>query len=116
MTAVLPQCARLCFRQLQPSSRKLFGHTIFVFHLGLRFSVCPVHASSAFRLAIIQSNLPSKCTTTKDVMGDFVAMRAVYGEVEVMRWYTNGMPRAARLKGSRRDSVDIACAQLVPSS
>lgn len=48
-----------------------------MFHLGFKLNVCPVHASRAFRLATIQSSLPSKCTTTSDVMGDFVAMSAV---------------------------------------
>ena len=61
MTCVLPQCAR----------------DIFVFVRGVSASVCPVHANSAFLCAIIQSTLPSRCTTTKLVFVDRVAMSAV---------------------------------------
>lgn len=60
--------------------------TIFIFHLGFKLRVCPVHASKAFRCATIQSSLPSKCTTTREVMGDLVAIKAEYGVVDVMRW------------------------------
>ena len=53
------------------------GLTNFVFTRGDRLRVWPVHARSALRCAIIQSSLPSIWTTTRDVMGDFVPMRAV---------------------------------------
>lgn len=58
----------------------MFGEdklTILVFSLGLKLKVCPVHASNEFRCAIIQSSLPSRCTTTKLVMGDLVPISAV---------------------------------------
>ena len=61
VTVVLPQCAML----------------IFKFHLGFRLNVCPVHASKAFLRATIQSSLPSRCTTTREVIGDFVPISAV---------------------------------------
>lgn len=83
--------------------------TILVFTRGVRLRLCPVHAKRAFRCAIIQSSLPSRCTTTSELMGDFVPMRALYGVVEEVRWYMKGMPKRARRKGSRRESVDTAC-------
>jgi hypothetical protein len=49
---------------------------------GARLRVWPVHARREFRDATIQSSRPSRCTTTRDVMGDFVAIRAVKGVVE----------------------------------
>jgi hypothetical protein len=70
--------------------------------------VCPVQASRAFRCATIQSTVPFKCNTVKDVRGDFVDIKAVMGLVEDIRWYKNGMPRTARRKGSNIDSVDCA--------
>lgn len=52
--------------------------------VGLIDNVCPVHASSAFLCAIIQSNVPSRCTTAKEVIGDFVEMSALIGEADVI--------------------------------
>jgi hypothetical protein len=51
--------------------------TIFVFSRGDIVRLWPVHASSAFRCATIQSSLPSRWTTTSDVHFDFVDIRAV---------------------------------------
>lgn len=48
--------------------------------------VWPVQARRADRCVTIQSMVPFKCTTTIDVTGDLDEMRAVMGEVEVMRW------------------------------
>lgn len=53
---------------------------------GLTDSVCPVHASSAFLCATIQSNRPSRCMTVKLVSGDLVEIRAVKGVVEDTLW------------------------------
>lgn len=83
--------------------------TIFVLTRGVRLKLCPVHANSAFRCATIQSSLPSRCTTTSELMGDFGPIRAVYGVVEEVRWYMKGMPKKARRKGSSRERVDTAC-------
>ena len=60
--------------------------TIFELRPGESLRVCPVHATRAFRCAIIQSSRPSRCTTTRLVIGDFVAMSAVKGVVDVTRW------------------------------
>lgn len=81
-TSVLPQCDKLLVHQHTYSkyskcTRDMGDLTIFVFSLGDRLRVCPVHASSAFRCATIQSSLPSRCTTTSDVTFDFVDMRAL---------------------------------------
>jgi hypothetical protein len=57
-----------------------------VFARGVTERVCPVHARSALRCVAIQSTVPLRCTTTIDVIGDFVEMRAVIGLVDVMRW------------------------------
>lgn len=69
----------------------------------------PVQASNAFRWATIQSTVPLRCNTVKEVIGDFVDIKAVIGVVEEIRWYKKGRPRAARRKGSRRDRVDWTC-------
>lgn len=50
---------------------------MLVFTRGDRLRVCPVHASSALRCVTIQSNLPSRCTMTIDVIADFVEIKAV---------------------------------------
>lgn len=62
--------------------------TMLVLILGLTDSACPVHASSADLCATIQSNLPSRWTTAKEVMGDLDEMRAVTGVVDDIypRW------------------------------
>ena len=52
---------------------------ICLFIVGLIDKVWPVHARSACRWAIIQSNVPFRCTTAKEVMGDLVDMSAVIG-------------------------------------
>lgn len=39
-------------------------------------------------------------------IGDLVETRAVTGVVEETFWYRKGMPTGARLKGSRKESVD----------
>ena len=96
VTRVLPQCAKL----------------ICVFICGRRAKVCPVHAKSALRCAIIQSSRPSRCITLKVVMGDLVEIRAVKGDVEVIFWYMKGMPDTARRKGSRSDSVETVFSAL----
>jgi hypothetical protein len=85
-----PQCARL-----KPT-----------FTLGVGVRVWPVHASREFLWGTIQSVVPSRRRTEKVVVGDLVAIRAVMGDVEEMRWYRKGIPRKARVKGERRDSVD----------
>jgi hypothetical protein len=46
----------------------------------------PVQARRELRWATIQSRRPSRWTTTSEVMGDFVAMRAVKGVVEEIFW------------------------------
>jgi hypothetical protein len=48
-------------------------------------SVWPVQARRAFLCATIQSTVPLRCNTVKEVMGDLVDIRAVIGLVEVMR-------------------------------
>lgn len=58
---------------------------IDVFARGVTERVWPVHARSAFRCVTIQSTVPLRCTTTIDVIGDLVEMRAVIGLVEVIR-------------------------------
>lgn len=68
--SVLPQCAR--------------ERLLWIREEGV--IVCPVHASRALRCVTIQSVVPSRWRTAKDVVGDFVEMRAVIGEVAVMRW------------------------------
>lgn len=50
--------------------------TMLVFTRGDRLNVCPVHAKSAFLCATIQSNLPSRCTMTMEVIADFVEIKA----------------------------------------
>ena len=70
--------------------------------------MCPVHASNALRCVTIQSIVPFRCSTVKEVSGDFVDIRAVMGVVEEIRWYKNGIPRTALRKGSRIESVDCA--------
>ena len=57
-------------------------HTICLFIVGFIERVCPVQASNALLWAIIQSIVPLRCTTVKEVMGDFVEMRAVMGLVD----------------------------------
>jgi len=76
---------------------------------GVGASVWPVQASRALRWATIQSVVPSRWRTEKVVLGDLVAMRAVMGVVDEMRWYRKGMPRKARRRGERRERVDWAC-------
>jgi hypothetical protein len=49
-------------------------------------SVWPVQASKALRWATIQSVVPSRWRTEKVVFDDLVAIRAVMGVVEEMRW------------------------------
>ena len=41
-------------------------------------------------------------------MADLVAIRAVMGDVEVMRWYRKGTPSGARVRGERTERVDWA--------
>lgn len=60
--------------------------TMLVFTRGERLKVCPVHANKAFLCVTIQSSLPSRCTMTIEVIADLVAIRAVYGVVDVTRW------------------------------
>jgi hypothetical protein len=48
-------------------------------------SVYPVQASSAFRCATIQSTVPLRCNTVKEVKGDFVDIKAVIGVVDEIR-------------------------------
>jgi hypothetical protein len=48
--------------------------------------VWPVQASRALRWATTQSVVPSRWRTENVVLGDLVAMRAVMGVVEEMRW------------------------------
>jgi hypothetical protein len=48
--------------------------------------VWPVQASRALRWDTIQSVVPSRWRMEKVVVGEDVAMRAVIGLVEVMRW------------------------------
>src|SRR5271169_6037575 len=69
--------------------------------LGVTESVDPVQASNAFRCASFQSVVPSSWRIANEVRGDFVAMRALMGVVEVIFWYRNGMPTRARRKGER---------------
>lgn len=90
--SVLPQCARLIPR----------------FAVGETESVWPVQARRAFRCATIQSTVPLRCNTVKEVSGDLVDIKAVMGLVEEIRWYRKGIPSAARRKGSRMDKVDCA--------
>lgn len=71
--------------------------------------VWPVHANSPFLCVIIQSTVPSRCITTKELIGDLLEMRAAIGLVEDIFWYKNGMPKAAPLKGLRIDKVDRTC-------
>jgi hypothetical protein len=52
--------------------------------------------------------VPLRCSTVKDVRGDFVDISAVMGVVEEIRWYKKGIPRTALRKGSRIESVDCA--------
>lgn len=56
--------------------------TILRLTVGRTESECPVHASSPCRCATIQSTVPSRWTTAKEVMADLVAIRAVSGVVE----------------------------------
>lgn len=86
--------------------------------------VWPVHAKRAFLWATIQSTVPSRCTTAKEVSGDLVAIRAVMGDVEdtwgrqndhgsskggmLTRWYRKGIRKSARRNGSNTDSVETA--------
>ena len=53
---------------------------------GERLRVWPVQARSALRWEMIQSVVPSRCRLWKVVFADLVAIRAVIGDVEVMRW------------------------------
>jgi len=48
--------------------------------------VWPVQARRALRWPTIQSVVPSRWRTEKEVLGDLVAIRAVMGVVEEMRW------------------------------
>jgi hypothetical protein len=57
-----------------------------VFAVGETERVWPVHASSAFRCATIQSTVPLRCNTVKEVSGDLVDIRAVIGLVDRIRW------------------------------
>lgn len=75
--------------------------------LGVTESVEPVQASSAFRCASFQSVVPSSWRMAKDVRGDFVAMRALMGVVDVIFWYRNGMPTRARRNGESMRRLDI---------
>ena len=77
--SVLPQWERLLIGQYNANvgSMVINCRTIFVFTRGFTVRLCPVHANSAFRCVIIQSNLPSRWTTTKDVIFDFVDINAV---------------------------------------
>jgi hypothetical protein len=59
---------------------------MLLFILGLTDNVWPVHARRAFLCVTIQSTVPLRLTTTSDVMGDFVDMRAVSGLAEEIRW------------------------------
>ena len=76
--------------------------------VGVTERVCPVHAKSAFLCVTIQSMVPSRCSTVKEVRGDFVDINAVIGLVEVIFWYKKGIPRAALRNGSSMDNVDCA--------
>lgn len=69
----------------------------------------PVQARRAFRCVTIQSVVPSRCTTVKVVVGDFVEISAVTGEAAVIRWYKNGTPKGPRVSGLSSDSVDWVC-------
>lgn len=80
-----------------------------MFIVGETDSVCPVQANKAFRCATIQSTVPLRCRTVKEVSGDFVEISAVIGLVEEIFWYRKGIPRTARRIGSRIDRVDWAC-------
>ena len=93
---VFPQCAR-------PS---------FTLYCGFVLKVWPVHASNACLWLTTQSCLPSRLTVTMLDMGDLVEMRAVTGVVEEIFWYRKGMPTGARLKGSRKESVESVFSDL----
>ena len=41
-------------------------------------------------------------------MGDLVANSAVYGVVDEIRWYRNGIPNTARRKGPSSERLDTA--------
>ena len=59
--------------------RQINQHTSFRLIVGLMVRVCPVHASKACLWATIQSIVPFRWTTAKEVIGDFVEIRAVIG-------------------------------------
>lgn len=50
--------------------------------VGLTDREWPVHASSACRCATIQSKVPSRCITAKEVIGDLVEMSVVNGLID----------------------------------
>ena len=74
--------------------------------VGLTERVLPVHASSAFLCANFQSDVPSNCKIAKVVKGERVDIKAFAGEVDVIRWYRNGIPTSARRTGLSNRSVD----------
>lgn len=87
MTEVLPQCARLLVGQYVGSAQDgEAANTILVLSRGDKLRVWPVHARRALRCATNQSTLPSRWTTTREVSGDLVEIRAVKGVVEETRW------------------------------
>lgn len=59
-----------------------FSRTIFLLMVGLTDREWPVHASSACRCATIQSKVPSRCITAKEVIGDLVEMSVVNGLID----------------------------------
>ena len=57
-------------------------YTILELTLGFADIECPVHASNASLWVTIQSTFPSNSMTPKVVLGEFVDIRHVSGEVE----------------------------------
>ena len=51
---------------------------------GVILNEFPVQANNALFCAIFQSSVPSRCNTAKEVSEDFVDMRALIGDVEVI--------------------------------
>ena len=60
----------------------LCPHTIFKLRIGRTRSEWPVHASKAFRCATIQSIVPFRCITAKELAGNLVEISRVRGLME----------------------------------
>lgn len=80
MCQALDQSARSIEKEVSNDKR-----TIDRFPVGRTESVWPVHASRAFP-ASIQSSVPSRCTTAKELPEDLVDISAFIGVVETTLW------------------------------